>query len=193
MRELVKDFVKRCFLYLPTLEPIYEFGARQVEGQEGFADLRPLFQGLKFIGTDMEEGVGVDELQNLHNLTLANESVGTALVIETLEHVEYPREALDEIYRVLKPGGVVVLTTTMACPIHNHPSDFWRFTPAGLVSLLGDFPVRVVVWAGMPDFPFSLGCVGVKGGVKEEIDYKALEANLWEWSDVWTAEGGVKR
>lgn len=189
MRELVKDFVEQCFLHLPPVEPIYEFGARQVEGQEGFADLRPLFQGLKFVGSDMEEGVGVDIIQDLHNLTLGNESVGTALVIETLEHVEYPREAMRELYRVLKPGGVIVLTTTMACPIHNYPSDFWRFTPAGLESLLGSFHERVVVWAGMADFPFSLGCVGVKG----EFDCKGLEASLWEWSDKWTVEGGVAR
>jgi hypothetical protein len=47
MRESIKQFVEIVADMLPILEPIYEFGALQVPGQEGFADLRPIFAGKK--------------------------------------------------------------------------------------------------------------------------------------------------
>ncbi len=72
---------------LPIDEPIYEFGSLQVAGQEGYAD--------------MCEGAGVDVILNLHQIDLSNESVGTGLLLDTLEHVEYPRKAMDELHRIL--------------------------------------------------------------------------------------------
>jgi len=59
---------------------------------------------------------------------------------QVLEHVEgNPQRAVDEIHRVLKPGGVAVLTTCFLNPIHNDPGDFWRFTPSALKMLFGNF------------------------------------------------------
>ena len=40
---LVKQFVKIVAETMAITEPIFEFGSLQVSGQEGFADLRPLF------------------------------------------------------------------------------------------------------------------------------------------------------
>ena len=56
MRELIKQFVKICAETLPISEPIYEFGSFQVAGQEGFADVRPIFQGKEYIGCDIRGG-----------------------------------------------------------------------------------------------------------------------------------------
>ena len=50
-----------------------------------------------------------------------------------LEHVEgNPQQAVDEARRVLREGGVAVITSVFDYPIHNYPSDFWRFTPDSL-------------------------------------------------------------
>jgi SAM-dependent methyltransferase len=52
---------------------------------------------------------------------------------QVLEHVEgNPQQAIDECYRVLRPGGVAVHTTCFINPIHGDPKDFWRFTPNAL-------------------------------------------------------------
>ncbi len=60
MLKSIKRFAEICSQTLPVFEPIYEFGALQVEGQEGFADLRSFFPGKSYIGTDFREGPGVD-------------------------------------------------------------------------------------------------------------------------------------
>lgn len=57
---LVKQFVKIVAETMPITEPIFEFGSLQVSGQEGFADLRPLFPNKEYVGCDIREGPGVD-------------------------------------------------------------------------------------------------------------------------------------
>jgi SAM-dependent methyltransferase len=59
---------------------------------------------------------------------------------QILEHVEgNPQQAIDEICRVLKPGGIAVHTTCFINPIHELPKDFWRFSPDGLALLCKKF------------------------------------------------------
>src|SRR3990172_11260268 len=108
MRDSIRQFVRLVAETLPVPEPIFEFGAFQVPSQVGFADLRPLFPGKEYVGCDMREGPGVDRILNLHRIDLPSESVGTVLVLDTLEHVEYCREAVAEIHRILRPDGLVV-------------------------------------------------------------------------------------
>ncbi len=129
------------------MEPIYEFGSFQVPEQMGFADLRPLFHDKEYLGCDMREGPGVDKVLNIHALDLPPESVGMVLCFDTLEHVEYPRTALEEIHRVIKPGGIVVISSVMNFPIHDYPYDYWRFTPEAFKSILKpEFTEKYTKW-----------------------------------------------
>ncbi len=59
---------------------------------------------------------------------------------QVLEHVEgNPQQAIDESYRLLKPGGIAIHTTCFIMPIHRSPNDFWRFTPEALQLLCNKF------------------------------------------------------
>jgi SAM-dependent methyltransferase len=174
MRQMIKDFVEICSKNLPITEPIYEFGSFQVPGQEVFADLRPYFPGKEYVGCDMRMGPGVDRVLNLHHIDLPDESVGTVLSLDTFEHVEYPRKAIHEIHRILRPGGVCVISSVMNFIIHDYPHDYWRFTPQGFSSLLEIFPTHHVDWAGEPYHPHTVVGVAIKGPGKLEELKKAL-------------------
>ena len=163
MRESVRELVRVISETLPISEPIYEFGALQVPGQESIADLRPLFPGKAYVGCDMQQGTGVDKVLDLHDIDLPDEMVGTVLMLDTLEHVEYPREAMAEVHRVLQTGGMVVMTSVMKFPIHDYPYDYWRFTPEAFRSLLKGFNCCFVESAGDPAFPHTVIGVGFKG------------------------------
>lgn len=185
MRESVRRFVEVCADTLPAIEPIFEFGSLQVPGQEGFSNLRPFFPGKVYVGTDRREGLGVDVVMDLFQIPLPRESVGTVVVVETLEHAEFPRKALEEIYRILKPNGIVIQSSVMNFPIHNYPHDYWRFTPEAFKSLLREFSWAYVESAGRGDFPHTVVAVGCKGSLPQE-DVRKFERRLGEWKSSWS-------
>lgn len=164
MRQSIKDLTEICCQTLAMKEPIYEFGSLQVPGQEGFADIRPLFQGKEFVGCDIRPGHGVDRILNLHNIELQAQSVGTVLILDTLEHVEFPHKALEETYRILTTDGVVVISSVMDFCIHDYPHDYWRFTPEAFKSLLRPFSDCFVGYAGNEWFPHTVIGIGMKSG-----------------------------
>lgn len=186
MRKSIKQFVKICAETLPISDPIYEFGSLQVPGQEGFADLRPLFPDKEYIGADMREGTGVDIILNLHRVSLHAESAGTVLILDTLEHVEFPRKAIEEIYRILKPNGILIMSSVMNFPIHDHPYDYWRFTPEGFKSLLKPFAFLFVDSIGDPTFPHTIVGLALKRSISDNFMYRFMKKfKIWKqyWSE----------
>lgn len=162
MRKHLRNFVELCNETLVLREAIFEFGALQVHNDGALEDLRPLFAGKTYVGCDMRPGQGVDQVLNLHHLELADATVGTAICMDTLEHVEYPRQAIGELHRVLQPNGVLILSSVMNFPIHGYPNDYWRFTPEGFRSLLKGFSHSFVGFDGPADFPHSIVAVAFK-------------------------------
>lgn len=59
-------------------------------------------------------------------------SFDTVLCATVLEHVEEPARALAEMHRVLRPGGVLILTAPLFWHVHEPPRDFYRYTAYGL-------------------------------------------------------------
>ena len=182
MRRSIKDYARLLAETLPVQDPVYEFGSLQVEGQEGFANLRPLFPGRDYVGCDMRPGPGVDRILDLHGLDLPSDSVGTILCFDTLEHVEYPHRAVEEMFRVLRPGGWLAITSVMDFHIHDHPHDYWRFTPDAFRSLLRPCAQVRVDWAGRDIFPHTVVGIGVKGAT---VPLQAYEEEVAAWSRRW--------
>lgn len=61
------------------------------------------------------------------------------VICEVLEHVHSPHLAIRNIFKILKSGGHLILTTPFLLPIHEAPFDYYRFTKYGLMHLLQDF------------------------------------------------------
>lgn len=167
MRKITREFTEIVADTIVLPAPIVEIGARQVEGHPELSDLRPLFPGIEFIGCDMCEGAGVDRIENVHELTFEDNSVGTLIMLDTLEHVQYPFKAMEEVKRVLKPDGVVIMTSVMLCEIHGYPHDYWRFTPQGFATLLEQFAVQRVYYDAPEKYPRSVFGIGIKGAIHE--------------------------
>jgi SAM-dependent methyltransferase len=162
MRDHNKAF---CRVVTETFDcpgPVYEFGSYQVEGQVDYADLRALFPGKAYVGCDMRPGPGVDRVEDVSAISLPDGSIGTILCIETFEHVFEVRKAFDEVIRVLKPGGVFVITSPLNFRIHGYPDDYWRMTPSCLRRMLGNYAARVTGFQGHHKFPHSVMGVAIK-------------------------------
>jgi SAM-dependent methyltransferase len=159
---LINEFVAELAGTMRLPEPIVEFGSLQVEpGQPN--DLRGLFAGREYVGSDMRPGPGVDRVEDLRGLSFPDASVGTALCLDTLEHCADPRAACREMHRVLIDGGVCVISSVMFFPVHAYPHDYWRFTPEGMRLLLEPFDEVWSAGVGHPELPTQVTAVAVKG------------------------------
>ena len=67
-----------------------------------------------------------------------------------LEHVRDPARVMDEIVRVLAPGGYLHLVTPFCHPFHEYPRDYRRFTLDGLKQLAGPLEVVAEGWRTGP-------------------------------------------
>jgi len=175
MRDHNKAF---CRLVAETFDcptPIVEFGSYQVEGQEGYANLRGVFAGKPYLGCDMRPGPGVDRIEDVSAISLPDESAGTILCIETFEHVFEVRRAFDEVFRVLKPGGILLITSPLNFRIHGYPDDYWRMTPGCLKRMMRPYEGRLIGEQGTHSFPHSVMALGVKTPAPVDFDLRAQE------------------
>ena len=191
MRQSIREFTGIVADTLPIVEPVYEFGSLQVIEDRALADLRPLFAGKEYVGCDMRPGPGVDRVLDLHNIDLPNETAGTVLVMDTLEHVEFARRAMEEVHRILKPNGMAVISSVMKFAVHGYPNDYWRFTTEGFKSLLRPFPTVYVEFAGRWWFPHTVVGVGFKSPVPQE-QLRRFGQCVDAWKKKWEEPTGSK-
>jgi SAM-dependent methyltransferase len=165
-----------CKVFAETFDapgPVYEFGSFLYPEQAVFADMRPFFKGKEFVGCDVAKGAGVDRVENLESLSLPDGSVGTAIALETMEHVENIQKAFSELYRVIKDKGMLVICSPFIFPIHDLPNDYWRFTPKGLAHLMKGFRTKLIGTHADPEMPHTVYGIGFKGIDRSEISGKA--------------------
>jgi ubiquinone/menaquinone biosynthesis C-methylase UbiE len=101
---------------------------------------------------------------------LKENTIDYVVSFETLEHITRPQELIDEMYRVLKPGGKLMLTT----PYLDHiPSQehVWEFDYKDLEDMLSKFTNKWV-------FPWASG----RGVINEDRSNKYLSGN---WDDIF--------
>jgi SAM-dependent methyltransferase len=169
MRDQVRAFVAAAAAAFELRGPVYEFGSLQVPGQEGFADLRGTFSHLPYIGCDMRTGPGVDRLEDLAELTLDDEVAGTVICVDTLEHVFEARRGVQEMIRILAPGGMLLLAAPLDFRIHAFPDDYWRITPGCMQRLLGGLDASLVGSQGVESFPHTVFGLGMKAPVPADF------------------------
>lgn len=81
----------------------------------------------------------VDIVGDIHDLDLPGAQFDTVIMTEVLEHCYDPEKAVQNVHRLLAPGGQCILSTRFFHPYHPDPDDYFRFTASGLTSLFKDF------------------------------------------------------
>src|SRR5688572_23760884 len=169
------DFAARALPHVAPGARTLEVGSLDVNGT-----VRDVLAGASaaYHGVDIRPGAGVDEVLDVTRLAERFEPGAFDLVATTemLEHCPDWQEALFQMLRVLRPGGLLVLTTrSPGFPLHDHPGDHWRFAGEDLRRILE--PVAPVVDA-QDDFSLGWPC-GIGVVARREADEHALR----RWRD----------
>jgi ubiquinone/menaquinone biosynthesis C-methylase UbiE len=99
----------------------------------------------QYVGLDIRgaDNFGYNNPEIVHfdgrHIPLESDSIDALLCTEVLEHVEDAQELIDEMHRILKPGGRGVLTIPWSARYHYIPYDYHRFTPSRLKIMFSAF------------------------------------------------------
>jgi SAM-dependent methyltransferase len=142
------------------------------------------------------EWVGVDHaareallLADAHSLPFRDQAFECVLTVAVFEHLRFPFVAIQEIHRVLKPGGKLLGTVAFLEPFHG--DSYYHHSPLGTLNTLrhGGFTVQYVAphvhWTGL----LALARMGLFPGMPLPL-VAALVAPL-RWLHVlwWTMAG----
>ncbi len=133
-RWYITDFVKSVAASLAKGDAILDAGAGECFYKRFFAhcDYKAIDLAIGESGWNYSN---LDYVGALHEMPIEDEKFDAVLCTQVLEHLEWPRESVKEMCRVLKTGGKLYITVPMAQSEHQVPYDFFRYTSYGLKSI----------------------------------------------------------
>lgn len=169
------DLLFRTYLFIPRKilrDAVREFGAR-LDGRMldvgcGTQQYRRFVKCRRYYGVEWNLTKRPPVVGDVTQIPFGDGAFDSALCTEVLEHVPEPGRCLDEIRRVVKPGGTVFFTVPMTMYTHSEPHDFYRYTEYGLRYLLEKHGFEIVtlrrlggVISVTASHAISLGCDAV--------------------------------
>lgn len=80
-------------------------------------------------GKGLQTGVfdtsGIDIVGNIWDIPVGDSSFDAILCTEVFEHILYPLETIKEFSRILKPGGILILTAPFCSLTHFAPYHYY--------------------------------------------------------------------
>jgi len=134
LRRDVRKHVTAMFSHFIPNAQVYDIGC----GRKPFA--RSLeAAGFRCIGVDLENGFydseSIDLIGSAYSVPVGDGVADAVLSIQVIEHLERPRDAFLEAARILKPGGIMIVSFPFLYPIHAAPFDYMRYTKSFLINL----------------------------------------------------------
>ncbi|MEN9935357.1 MAG: hypothetical protein RLZZ387_1936 [Chloroflexota bacterium] len=150
----------------------------------GRRQYQPIFEQKvdRYIGVDWPvslEHATPDTVADALHLPLPHSIADTVLATELMEHLPEPHLFLAEVARVLKPGGIFILSVPFLEPLHEEPRDFFRFTPYSLRILL-------------EQHGFTVEQIWRRGGWGSVVIGSLVSKALYDWANPADA-AGVRR
>ncbi len=93
----------------------------------------------RVISIDIDPIRSPDILGDISCTSFPDSSFDTVIALEVFEHINLPQKAIKEIYRILKPKGILLLSIPFIFPIHDEPHDYQRWTLHGCKFLTNKF------------------------------------------------------
>ena len=136
-RYLLKQQIKKHAHYLRGV--VLDAGSGESERYKKFLKFD------KYIKLDINPDGKPDILGSVENIPLKNNSVDSTISTQVLEHVKNPQKAVEEFYRVLKPGGYCLITVPQLNELHEEPRDYFRFTRYGLEEIFNNAGFKIIL------------------------------------------------
>lgn len=85
-----------------------------------------------------------DYFYNGKEIPFEKETMDSIVSHQVFEHIFHPDAFLKEIYRILKPNGIFMLSVPFVWDEHEQPHDFARYSSFALKSLLNEHGFEII-------------------------------------------------
>ncbi len=169
-------------------------GSKVLDVGCGTAPYRPLFAHCDYKTHDFKqldarqnragkEYAKVDYVSDIISIPVPDASFDVLICTEVLEHVPEPIKALKEFSRIVKPGGIVLLSAPLAGFVHQEPYHFYGgFSPFFYQKFLKEFgfkDVKVMKNEGFFKFYGMMGVRFVEALSPKNVSNNWLVRSLW--------------
>ena len=127
-----KFLLKNRSLYKGVM---YDLGCGEAPYKEFFLQYADQYVGVDWAGSFHETKADVAADLN-KPIPIDSQVADTVISLSVMEHLSEPQNMLNEAYRILKPGGNMIIQVPWQWWIHEAPYDFFRYTPYGLNYML---------------------------------------------------------
>lgn len=138
----------------------------------------------EYFNLEISKNKNVDILGSVYDIPITKNSIDIVVLFTVLEHISEPKAALTEVARVLKKGGYVAITTVQYWHTHNHPSDYLRYTKAGLEYYCKEAGFNVVdIWSQGGPFLVIFHAMELNMTGNWRTVFSILFYRLFDWLD----------
>lgn len=114
-------------------------------GSKPYQSLFPQIKDYKSIEVESDkEDINADYIYDGKRIPFEDNYFESIICTEVFEHIEDINFTLIELKRVLKPGGLILITTPFMCIEHEMPNDFRRLSLNGVLSLMNSNGFEVI-------------------------------------------------
>lgn len=138
---------------------------------------------------------GPDVYYDGTRLPFDDASFDTVLNVQVLEHTPEPQQLVNEMARVLRPGGLLIVNVPFSFRLHEEPHDYFRYSPHGLRHMTERAGLDVIeivpqgsLWSllGHKLNSYLAFHVARMGGVTQALGKSAQEATSSAKPRMWT-------
>jgi SAM-dependent methyltransferase len=127
------QFAYDVYKMLPDGARVLDVGAKDSRGKKRAS------KTVSYIATDIAFSHGLDVVADAHALPFKDASIDAALCVSVLMHTRQPFGVVEEMFRVLKPGGLIYINAPFVYRTALDPVDYYRFSADGLAQVCSAF------------------------------------------------------
>ncbi|TMQ74080.1 MAG: class I SAM-dependent methyltransferase [Candidatus Eisenbacteria bacterium] len=107
---------------------LLDVGCGSMRARPWYQDRITRYLGIELPTSPYPLAQGIAAFARGEALPFRDGSIDTVVAVSMITCTPEPQRVIDEAYRVLSPGGALIIEFTQMVPVHDEPHDYLRFT-----------------------------------------------------------------